>query len=119
MADNQSQELKNNIGSNIAKCRKAIGLTRAALAEKVGLTLAAIGQYERGDRTPTVEHLCKIADTLNVTVNDLVGVPSVNDLAGAQFEIEARISEKVFQRVWQRLVEAIKNENHETNLGEL
>lgn len=108
MADNQSQELKNAIGLNIANCRKAIGLTRAALAEKVGLTLVAIGQYERGDRTPSVENLCKIADTLNVTVNDLVGVPSANDLAGAQFDIEARISEKVFQRVWQRLVEAIK-----------
>lgn len=117
MRVSQSEEIKITIGVNIANYRKAIGLSRTALAEKVGLTVMAIGQYERGERAPSIENLCKIADTLNATVNDLVGTPI--DVEVRISDVETRIVEKVFQKVWQRLVEAINNENHATKLDEL
>lgn len=63
-----------NIGDNIRKYRKENKkMSAKELANKVGLKSAqAILQYERGDRTPNIETLNKIATALNVEVQDLL-----------------------------------------------
>ncbi len=45
--------------------RKKAGLTQAQLAEKLGLTQAAIGHYETCRRKPSLEEARKIVSKLN------------------------------------------------------
>ncbi|MEM6397769.1 MAG: helix-turn-helix transcriptional regulator [Bacteroidota bacterium] len=52
--------------------RKKLGMTQEELGEAVGVTNAVIGKWERGDSSPTPEALAWLADTLLVTIDDLV-----------------------------------------------
>ena len=61
------------LAANIATYRKKLGLSRAELGKKISVTELGIGQYERGDRTPPIEILCKLADTFNILVDELLG----------------------------------------------
>lgn len=53
--------------------RKARGMTQAELASKSGVPRISIARYEKGRIDPTTAVAKKIADTLGVTVDDLVG----------------------------------------------
>lgn len=64
---------KTALAGNIARYRQKLKLTRAELATKVNLTEAAIGQYERGERTPQLEILSKLADVFNTPVDSIMG----------------------------------------------
>ncbi|UZP03353.1 helix-turn-helix transcriptional regulator [Clostridium botulinum] len=61
-----------NIGENIRIIRKERKLTLKDLGSKVGLSEQAIGQYERGDRSPNIEVINKIAIVLGVNTNELI-----------------------------------------------
>lgn len=68
-----------NIGENIRKFRKSKKMTLKELGTKVGLSEQAIGQYERGERQPTILILSKISSELNVNLYDITGEsPAVN-----------------------------------------
>jgi len=47
--------------------------TREKLGKEIGTSGAIIGMYERSERTPSVEVARKIANTLNVSLDFLVG----------------------------------------------
>ncbi len=55
----------------IARFRQAAGLSQQALGAAVGVTGAAIGQYEKGVRRPNPDVLWKIARQLGVGAGDL------------------------------------------------
>ena len=55
------------IGERIREIRKHVGLTQKDLAEKLGVTQAMIGHYERGERNPKHETIMRIADALGVS----------------------------------------------------
>lgn len=61
-----------NIGERIKYIRKASGLTQKQLAEKLGMTQAAIVQFESEKSNPKIDTLQKIADALNVSVADFL-----------------------------------------------
>ena len=42
--------LEEIIGRNIAKYREAVGVTQAALAEKIGISTAFVSRVERGQK---------------------------------------------------------------------
>lgn len=63
-----------NIGESIKNIRKSKGITQKELAERIGITDSAITKYEKGDREPGWETLYKIADVLEVSINDLLGI---------------------------------------------
>lgn len=52
--------------------RKQKGWTLKDLAKKTGVTSISIGRYETGKREPNLTTLVKIADVLEVTVDDLL-----------------------------------------------
>lgn len=54
------------VAANIRKCRRAAGLTQAALAEEVGMSPQHLSKIERCVSSPTVNTLAKIAECLNV-----------------------------------------------------
>ncbi|XID92255.1 helix-turn-helix domain-containing protein [Paenibacillaceae bacterium WGS1546] len=60
------------LGQRIQTERKKLSLTQEQLAERVGVSDAYIGQIERGERSPTLETLVKIASRLGVTIDYLL-----------------------------------------------
>jgi transcriptional regulator with XRE-family HTH domain len=58
--------------ARIKQLRKQASLTQAQLATKVGLSRAAISQFEAGDSKPSVGTLVRLADALGINLNDLV-----------------------------------------------
>ena len=65
------------IGEQIKAMRKKAGYTQKELAEKSGVAMVSIQQYERGVRSPRIEQLQRIAKALNISVGDLLGLKKV------------------------------------------
>ena len=62
-------------GQQIKAARQKAGMTQAQLAEKLGIPYQSIGQWERDARNPKLDTLKRIADALNITIQELIGVP--------------------------------------------
>ncbi len=63
-----------SIGKNIAKYRKAKGLTQEELGTKLGVTNQAVSKWESEVSMPDVMLLPEIANALNITLDDLYGI---------------------------------------------
>jgi len=63
---------KNKIGTRLRKFRYSMDLTQQRLGEKADLHYSYIGQVERGDKTPSLKALIKIADALNISIEELI-----------------------------------------------
>ena len=56
----------------ISEYRKAAGMTQEELAKKMDVKRSAVAMWETGKTSPRVGMLCKLADTLGCTVDDLL-----------------------------------------------
>lgn len=63
-----------SIGKNIAKYRKAKGLTQEELGAKLGVTNQAVSKWESEVSMPDIMLLPEIATVLNITLDDLYGI---------------------------------------------
>lgn len=61
------------LGDNIKSLRISKGMTQQDLAKESGVNRVSIGNYERGDREPTIDVLIKISDALEVSLFDILG----------------------------------------------
>lgn len=61
------------IGDNIRKLRLEREWTQGELADRLGVSRSALGNYERELREPGIDLLIKLADTFNTTIDALVG----------------------------------------------
>jgi len=68
-----SEQLKTQIGNNIAFFRRRDNLTQAELAEKLNYTDKAVSKWERGESVPDVLTLMQIARVFGVGLDDLTG----------------------------------------------
>ena len=66
------------IGENIKYARTQARLTQTELANKIGVTHAAISYWENGINIPNVADCIKIADVLQISLDELVGRIFVN-----------------------------------------
>ena len=62
-----------DFSENLTCFMQQIGMQQSDLAEKSGLTQAAISQLLSGKREPSLETLLKICTALKTTPNDLLG----------------------------------------------
>lgn len=69
------------IGERIAQYRKARGLTQQQLAQELGTVKQTIGNYERGDREPSMAVVARIAEILGVSRGALYGVQDADEAA--------------------------------------
>lgn len=69
------------LNENLAKARKARGLTQEALAVKLNVVRQTISKWEKGTAVPDVETLHRIAEALEVSVSSLLGEPEQTDKA--------------------------------------
>ena len=60
------------VGENIRHFREKSGLSQEALAEKLNVTRQAVSNWERGKTEPDIETLHQIADTLDVTIEEII-----------------------------------------------
>ncbi len=58
----------------IADKRKNIGMTQGELAVRVGVTAQAVSKWERGISCPDISILDELAEILEMTVSELLGV---------------------------------------------
>lgn len=63
------------VGASIREVREVRGLRQLDLARKIGMTQAAISQYEHGVRLPPPEVAQEIAKALGVSTTHLFGIP--------------------------------------------
>ena len=57
-------------GIKVARVIKDV--TQAELADMLGVTIQTIGNWERGDREPSLKHLKKMSELLDTTIDQLV-----------------------------------------------
>lgn len=67
------------IGENIRHARQKAGLTQKELGEKLGISQAAVGQFESDKANPKIETLLKIATALNIQLSELVPMNNALD----------------------------------------
>ena len=58
---------------NLKKAREAKGLSQTELAKRSGLQPSAVSHFETGRRAPSFDNLKRLADTLEVTTDFLIG----------------------------------------------
>lgn len=61
-----------NLGANILRLRKSIGLSQEVLAERIGVTRQTISNWELGETSPNPEQLKLLSKTLNVSIDELL-----------------------------------------------
>lgn len=61
------------LGDKITQLREEAKLTQEELADKIGITRAALSHYEKNRREPDYETLKKFADFFNVSTDWLLG----------------------------------------------
>ena len=82
-------------GERLKEARTFKHMSQQALADIIGKSLNTVGLYERGLRQPSLETLCLLADTLEVSVDYLLARtnnrhPVLSD--AAERDLESRIS---------------------------
>lgn len=93
------ENLKYQIGANIASYRKRAGLTQAGLAEKLNYSDKAVSKWERGESIPDVLTLMQLSELFEIPVGELLTDPDA--LPGDPGKLEkamTQMSEKALRR---------------------
>jgi transcriptional regulator with XRE-family HTH domain len=64
--------LKGGANIRLAETRKAQGFSQARLSEMSGVARITIARIETGKQVPTIDTVKKLADALNVSIDELV-----------------------------------------------
>lgn len=70
-------------GARVKQLRERAGLKQAQLAERVGCRQGTISDLETGRAKPSLALAFQVARTLNVSVDELWGEPTTDELVGA------------------------------------
>jgi transcriptional regulator with XRE-family HTH domain len=77
-----------HIGDKIRKVRELKGYKQEYIADKLGMSVTAYGNIERGDSSLSFERLEEIATVLEVTVQDILNIPE-------QFNVQSIVNSQV------------------------
>ena len=61
------------VGANIAKLRKAAGMTQTGLADRLNVSFQAVSNWERGQSCPDIANLMELAKLFGVSVDRILG----------------------------------------------
>ena len=71
---------------NLKIAREKKNMTQKEVAESIGVAKSTYSLYESGNREPNVQTIKKIADTLNVSADDLLGLNEQPVTMAAHFD---------------------------------
>lgn len=77
----------NKFYENLKAVRERKSITQKEVCEAIGVAKSTYSQYESGAREPNVLTIKKIADFLNISADDLLGI-SEPDIQIIQFDSE-------------------------------
>ena len=69
-----------SVNEKIRLIRETKGLTQEQVAEKLGISPTAYGDFERGDNDPRLSKLQKIAEILEMPLSDLIDLSDKGNL---------------------------------------
>lgn len=61
-------------GRRIRAFRKLKGFTQESLAKVLNVSVSVLGEVERGNRTPDEDFVSRVAEALNISVEELMPV---------------------------------------------
>src|SRR6478735_9352776 len=79
------------IGAKVARARSERGWSLAQLAQRAGLSTAAVHKIEKSGMTPTIASLMKIAAALGKSVSYFVNEPETPDVIVVRHDERARV----------------------------
>jgi transcriptional regulator with XRE-family HTH domain len=100
----------NVFGKRLAAARKARGLTQRDLAKRVGISYRMIAYYEAQTNRPPTAKLATIANTLNVTTDELLGNEplSVREPQNGRIWKRLQLVEKLPPKAQKQVVELVE-----------
>lgn len=78
--------MSNSFNENLKYARERKGLSQKDVAESIGVAKSTYSLYESGNREPNVQTIKKIADLLNVSADDLLGINDEPTTIAAHFD---------------------------------
>ena len=69
-------------GKQLSSLRQKRGLTQQELADELGVTRELVGHYERRCENPSIEFIVKLATTMGVSTDELLGLKAGKDMPG-------------------------------------
>lgn len=88
------ENIKKLVGDRIRQFRKERGLSQEELGYKANLHYTHIGAIERGEKNWSIDTLTKVAVGLDVSINDLLVLPSKpEDIKNLRERIIAEVDE--------------------------
>lgn len=82
-------DVRKELGLRLRELRKAAGLTQEQLAGRAKMDYKYVGALERGERNPTLFNIERIADALEVPLQDLFKAGPKRAVPSAQVDIAA------------------------------
>lgn len=99
------------IGENLKKQRKSRELTQEQLADILGVSFQSVSKWERGEGYPDIEMLPTIANCFGITVDELIGMNEIRDLADVKKILDKEkenMSKGLIEENIKLLAEAVK-----------
>lgn len=75
-----------NFNENLKYAREKKNMTQKEVADLIGVAKSTYSLYESGNREPNVQTIKKIADTLNISADDLLGLNNAPNTVAAHFD---------------------------------
>lgn len=75
-----------NFNENLKNARERKGMSQKDVAEEIGVAKSTYSLYESGNREPNVQTIKRIADVLNVSADDLLGLNNEPITIAAHFD---------------------------------
>lgn len=95
------------LSDNIKALRKEKGLTQEEFAIRLNVVRQTVSKWEKGLSVPDAEMLQKIAEVLEVNVQELLGVPNTSEYEQSELALQlSRINEQLAiknrrsRRIW-------------------
>lgn len=101
--------VERKIGNRIKYLRKQNGLTQRQLGERIGLTNATIGYYERHERCPSPDIVKKLAYVFHVSADYLLGIDDKKLINVSDLNVE---EVQLIMKMIDRFGNNSKNKNH-------
>ena len=79
--------MEETLGKRIVRCRKGLGLTQDALAERLGVTAQAVSKWENDQSCPDITMLPKLAEIFGTTTDALLGIAQAEPKKAPKVEI--------------------------------
>lgn len=80
---------------NLKIARERKGLSQKDIAEGIGVAKSTYSLYESGNREPNVQTIKKIADMLNVSADELLGLDEEPQTIAAHFDGDEYTEEEI------------------------